>query len=142
MSYLEHEADMMISDEEESGEETLPSKTKQAVKLNFSSSGAKTAKPPQFPAIHIDASKTRKLLSERRKERANHPLIERLTSGQRVEYIHKLEKLIQKLKSKTVDELTDLYYGIKDASFRDLIMKAFHQKRMDELKDWEEQIGE
>ncbi|KAH0350399.1 hypothetical protein KCU83_g5046, partial [Aureobasidium melanogenum] len=141
MSYLEHEADMMISDEEESGEETLPSKTKQAVKLSVSSSGAKTAKPPQFPAIHQDASKTRKLLSERRKERANHPLIERLTSGQRVEYIHKLEKLIQKLKSKTVDELPDLYYGIKDASFRDLIMKAFHQKRMNELKDWEEQVG-
>lgn len=84
----------------------------------------------------------RKSMIERRKERSNHPLITRLTSGQRVEYIHKLEKLIQKLKSKTVDELTNLYYGTENASFRNAIMTAFHQKRMDELKDWEEQIGE
>ncbi|KAG9599448.1 hypothetical protein KCU77_g3749, partial [Aureobasidium melanogenum] len=120
MSYLEHEADMMITDEEESGEETLPSMTKQAVKLTVSSSGAKTTKPPPSPAVHL-APKMRNAKSGiYARAGEDHP----------------------KLKSKTVNELTNLYYGNENTSFRDLIVKAFHQKRMDELKDWEDQIGE
>jgi len=66
----------------------------------------------------------------------------RLTEHQKRTYNKQLGRINQKLRKKTVEELTDLYNASENASFRDAIMTAFYQKRMDELKDWEEQIGE
>ncbi|KAH0363481.1 hypothetical protein KCU65_g7423, partial [Aureobasidium melanogenum] len=118
MSLLEPEADMMVGAEEESAEEeTVASKIIRAYNL-------------------------REPLWMRKKRRANHSLIAGLTSEQRLEYALRLEKIVQKLKSKTVDELADLYKRNQKTSARDTIVNAFHQKRMDELTDLEQQIGD
>ncbi|KAG9599965.1 hypothetical protein KCU77_g3465, partial [Aureobasidium melanogenum] len=141
MSYLEPEADKMASDEEESGEETLPSKTNQVVKLNVSTSGARTAKPSQLPVDDQDTSNPRKSPRQRREKGGKYfPLITRLISEQREEHTHKLEDIKEKLKKKSNKQLADLYNGTNDRSFREIIRDVFHEKRMAVLRKWDEKI--
>ncbi|KAG9563666.1 hypothetical protein KCU71_g5031, partial [Aureobasidium melanogenum] len=158
-TFLRDDSDEWIIDVEESDEQTLASQTKQVTSNTITTAAAtpntdntqehgfiqgqsgpgRVEKRSQAPAVKSNASKVTKTSVQRK------PVVtlqSRLTLLQKRTYDQKLGRINQKLRKKTVEELTNLYNATENASFRDAIMTAFHQKRMDELKDWEEQIGE
>ncbi|KAG9662434.1 hypothetical protein KCU95_g8780, partial [Aureobasidium melanogenum] len=162
ISDLEFDSDEEAADEEESDEQTITSKKKQTKGISITAGASTTAiantnntqkrrlnhgqsgpgrveKPSQVPTLKINALKVTKLDFQMRPAVI---LRSQLTAAQKRAYRGQLEKINQKLMKKAVDELTGLYNGTENASFRDEIMYAFHQKRMDELRDWEEHIGD
>ncbi|KAG9690336.1 hypothetical protein KCU95_g9687, partial [Aureobasidium melanogenum] len=139
MEYFKPFGDVVIHTVEESDDDTLTSETNQ---VNTAVHVKVKRESPQLPDIGRGTSRPRRSLSQMRKERTNHPLVTRLTAGQNVAYTDKLDRIKKKLEKKTVEELTDLYNGSEDSSFREIIMEVFHEKRMATLEDWEKQIGD
>ncbi|KAH0024940.1 hypothetical protein KCU78_g4888, partial [Aureobasidium melanogenum] len=137
MAYFNSGRDVVIHTVE-SDDDTPASKTN---RINIRVQDRVKRESPQLPGARLGASRPRRSLSQIRKDRTDHPLVTRLTAGQSVAYTDKLDRIKKKLEKKTVEELTDLYNGSEDSSFREIIRDVFHEKRMATLEDWEKQIG-
>ncbi|KAG9755448.1 hypothetical protein KCU73_g5411, partial [Aureobasidium melanogenum] len=138
MAYFDFRRNVVIHTVE-SDDDTLTSETNQ---VNIRVLDRVKRESPQLPGVRLGASRPRRSLSQIRKDGTDHPLVTRLTAGQSVAYTDKLDRIKKKLEKKTVEELTDLYNGSEDSSFREIIRNVFHEKRMATLEDWEKQIGD
>lgn len=97
-----------------------------------------TAQPPITTITTTNHTTTSKIA---RSNPSSHiKLFKTLSPSQKTGRRTKLRSIKQKLKEKTVDQLTDLYNRTEDPGFRVLMSKVYYENCMARLDDWEKKL--
>lgn len=108
--------------------------------INLTTHTARSTSRTQ-PPVQTPTSLTSSFSTRVNKSNPSHiALFKTLSPSQSLGRKRKLTKIRNKLKEKTVDELTQIYNSTDDPDFRKLMSEVYYENCMERLDDWERKL--